>query len=126
MPTLHASFFYIGGGYEPVTEEFLSFNDLREWLDENYHVSYGDVPEKSRWNWTTYIDRSTVRITPCPNGRYLLYCTVQHGYLSRDPDEIQAVHYMTWNDFIHGRWTKKKREGHYLANQVTAFIASHA
>jgi len=125
MPALHASFRYISGHRQRIVENFDNFEDMRSYLT-SLAGTHGDAPEKNQWNWRSWVVDDSVQIGSRPDGGFTLYCLVQHSYLCRDPEEIEAVYYMTWSDFIHGRWTRKKREAHFFANQVSTFVASHA
>lgn len=122
MPGLSPEFYYIGGGYEPVTETFDSYSAMRDWLNDQYDKKHDDDPEISRWNWRTYIRDGSVQIIARPDGGYVVHCILQHAYLSRDPQEIKAVHYATLDDLLHGRWTQRKRKAHFVASRA----AQHA
>jgi len=125
MPALHPSFAYISGHRERIVQEFTTLDDLTDYL-RTLSKDHGDAPEQNQWNWRSYVVEDSVQIGTPASGGYTLYCLVQHHYLFRDPEEIEAVYFMTWDDFIHRRWTRKKREAHFLANQVSNFVAQHA
>lgn len=111
---------YIACSRERVLETFDSFDQMRTWLDNNDgYTTHGDVPDRERWNWRSYLDRKGLQIIARPDGGFLINGMREHYFLSRDPDEIHAVHDMTFGDLVHGRWTRKKREAHFVASRDT-------
>lgn len=120
MPALDPTFGYIACSRERVLETFDTFDQLRTWLDTNDgYTEHDDNPDRGRWNWRSYLDRKGLQIIARPDGGYLINGLREHYYLSRDPEEIYAVHDMRLSDLIHGRWTRASREAYFHATRAT-------